>query len=51
MEMKKKNSGLGYCILGVAGKLLEALKFFFFFFLCKAEIGMATAKFQHWSTT
>ena len=27
MEMKKKkNSGLGYCILGVAGKLLKALK-------------------------
>ena len=50
MEMKKKNSGLGYCILGVAGKLLEALKKNRKF-LCKPETGMATANFQHWSTT
>ena len=38
MEMKKKNSGLGYCILGVAGKLPEALNFFFFFFCARQKL-------------
>ena len=37
MKKKKKNSGLGYCILGVAGKLLEALKKKNSY-VCKAEL-------------
>ena len=42
------NSGLGYCILGVAGKLPEVLKKKkFFFFFCKAEIGLEELVSRH----
>ena len=37
--VRRENSGeLDYCILGVAGKLLEVLKNFFFFFCARQKL-------------